>query len=233
MKAIGLLALVMVLVAGALVKEAIGADYWTVATISTDSYLPDNITFLLDGDRLYLNNTHIYQPGGSSAWSQTLHISGTWAVCGSADNPDPFASFVLERSDAPPYDPGNQLPYPPYTDIWTELGYIRWSADTPADYTTQLLLGVDFVGNGATSYEYSNPYRSSQATGTLVLDALYAYSAGYYNVHDYKARSYGFTIHGPASVPEPTTTLLTGSMLLAAAGLLFRRRNAGSLHSSR
>ena len=105
------------------------ADTWVVATISTDAWLADNITFSNEGGKLLLSNSYIYQPGGSSSWSRTLFLAGRWGVCGTVQDgaliPYLYAHFVIDNNEVPEYVPQIDYGgfglyfYVPYVDDWT------------------------------------------------------------------------------------------------------------------
>lgn len=180
------------------------ADIWTIDTVYTDRWLPDDISFVFDGSQLFLNNTYIYQPGGSSANSITLHLSGAWAVCGSILEgifiPDPYATFIVDRTDVPPYEirMDEYGVYQPYEDVWTVVGHVSWRPDTPPGYVTQVLLGKVFSGSGAETY--FETIGGWPTTGTIVCEHWWHYT-GYSNVSFYTAYNHAFSAKPPISVP--------------------------------
>lgn len=206
---------------------ASAASSWMVAAIDTDPWLPSTITFLLSGNQLLLNNTLIYQPGGSGAWSRLLHLTGTWAACGTVDVygslvADPYASFVILANTIPPPAPPDDGHYPrrDWIDAWYCLGYVRWSPDTPNGYAAPLMIGARFVGDGAVAYHYEDDCITSDAMGTVVLQDTYAYSHGHYGVKNYTALTHTFRV---SQAPEPSSM----EILLAALGglgVIARRR---------
>jgi len=226
------LALLSVVVCG-----PVFAQTWTVATIATDAWLPNNVSFAFDGNQLFLNNTYIYQPGGSSSWNQTLRLCGDWAVCGSVVGggliADPYATFVIVSSDVPDYVVrlDEHGCYAPYSDVWTAVGHLSWRSDTPSGHVAHLLLGSSFSGDGAQTYTDDAPFHNT-TSGTIVLQDSYHYLAGYYNVSRYDTASYTFRA-AYTPVPEPTYVPEPMSVMLAAGGLLSLwgiRRRQGEGH---
>lgn len=198
---------------------------WTIADIGTDAWLPSTITFAFDGYNLLLNNAYIYQPGGSSAYNLTLRLSGTWGACGSVSAsgelvPDPYATFVIVRPDEnalPSREVPNEMPLPRWVDVWDTMGYVSWSPDTPHGYTTSLILGGQFGGDGAGDYVYQNDQWYQEATGTMVLDSNWHYWGGYYGGHTYTPQAYTLNV---THLPEPAPI----AIILSGLGALLLRR---------
>jgi hypothetical protein len=160
---------------------------------------PNEMVFNLNNNVLSLNTPNIITVGGSSSMSYSLLFSGQWAVCGQVDNAgqliqDPYASFVVDGDGS---------------------GHIAWSTTTPYGYTTNLLLGADFTGNGASSYAGSwYGMGVDPVAGTLVLqqqqttyrtNVLYS-DMGYHVFQIAK---------NPQVVPEPSG--LIGMILVGSA----------------
>ena len=212
--------------------NASATQSWTVAAISTDSWLPSTMTLQLSGSNLLLNNTLIWQPGGSSAWNRTIRLSGAWGACGTVDAngslvADPYATFVILANETPPPSLPDQNDYPlsAWVDTWSRLGYVQWAPDTPVGYTAPLVLGAGFAGNEATAYHYEDDYIYSDAIGTFVLQDTYAYGHGCYGVAQYYALSHTLSA---THVPEPSSML---ALLAGVGGLAaVRRRTSSTRH---
>ena len=204
---------------------------WNIVNISTDSWLANNISFKVDDCQIFLNNTHIYQPGGSSAYYQDLHLNGDWGVCGVIDNgdfiADPFATFVIDNSSVPEYQIkyGEHGNYLPYEDVWTQVGHISWLPGTPDGYTAPILFGFSFEGDDAQTYSHYNPLsgQTNQATGTIVLE--YNWPRGDYATYNQLSKL--FETDYP-SIPECPSYILGLTSLIFL--LAIRRRLL--LHSS-
>jgi len=216
-----------------LVAPMAGADQsWTVASIDADPTVPTSITLRLDGNQLLLNNLSIQQSGGSSGWQRTLLLTGVWGVCGAVGPtgilvPDPYATFVILADQPPPSTPADiEYPLPAWVDNWFCMGYVQWASETPEGYSTSLMIGADFAGNGAAAYHYEDALSVSDAVGTAVLDDSYAYIHGSYGVHEYTALCYSFTA---THTPEPATlvAVIVGFGWLAALAKRTKRIQPG------
>lgn len=212
-----LLLSVLMLTICALTSSGAFADAWTAFTYDGSNPVapgyPSDITFTFDNTNLSLNSAKIVTVGGSSSMKWTLLSSGSWGVCGTIDESgnytaDAYASFTA-------HDQG---------------GSIEWKAGTPVGYTTQLILGGSFTGDGASTYvsQWGEPICEVKAT--LALNTHPSIWGAEYNL--YEAASHTFlTQYSPMSpplVPEPMglLTLLTGAISIAGFG--FRaRRNRG------
>jgi hypothetical protein len=219
LRAVLLLATCLVVPIGASATQS-----WTVAAIATDAWLPSTITLQLSGSNLLLNNTLIWQPGGSSAWNRRIRLSGVWGACGTVDAngslvADPYATFVILANETPPPSlPDWNDPLPAWVDTWYCLGYVQWAPDTPEGYTAPLVLGADFAGNGASAYHYEDDWVTSDAVGTSALQDTYGYGHGCYGVVQYYALSHTFSA---THAPEPSSML---ALLAGVGGLAAVRR---------
>jgi len=186
------------------------SETWSVKCIPEDiAQGCNNIMFSFENNVLSLNTSSISTQGGSSVQRWVLLFSGNWAVCGSVDEDgnlvkDPYADFIVDNSG----------------------GYINWSPETPFGYTTTLLLGASFIGDGAkTYYDYTFGEPSGrETTGTLVLWEYFTRRP--LEADTYTKKSHTFTaVYEP--VPEPSSILTLAIVLSGAVSMGLRRAKTG------
>lgn len=198
---------VLVIVGVLILGSSASAVSWVVFDVDRDfPYYhnpligPGQIVYNLEDNHLTLNPDSVHTVGGSSAYHWNLLFSGRWAVVGSIGvddvlTPDPYASFVETEHGE---------------------GYVSWDSATPDGYTTSLVLGGWFIGNGAATYQEQNVFPSDTVTGTLVLHRMFQGGIG----HEYELRSHTLDITYQV-VPEPSCMIM---FALGLAGLRVMRR---------
>lgn len=165
-------------------------------------YPQDRFTFNFDGRYLSVLGGSLTTVGGSSSITVGLLLSGNWAVCGSvADNiwtPDPYASLVDYN--------------------------VMWASNTPYGYSTSLLIGYNFAGNDAATYDDYLGFSHHPVTGTAVLSYYPTSSGGSNNWrHYYTLSTHSFALtYNPVPEPASILGLLTG--LVGIGGMAIRGR---------
>lgn len=202
--------LLLVIVGVITICNPVSAVSWVVFDIDRDFHSyhnpligPGQIVYNLDNNQLTLDPDTVDTIGGSSAYHWNLLFSGQWAVLGSIGlddvfTPDPYAGFV---------------------ETGVGEGRIDWAEGTPDGYTTNLILGGAFAGDGAASYQERNAFPEETITGTLVLHRMFQGGSG----HEYEVRSNSIPIAYQA-VPEPSSLIMFLIGLPGLRGLRQRRR---------
>lgn len=189
-------------------------DTWTVVNGFQD------ITFTFADGALSLNRTNTGGPLPGGAVEADLDFSGEWAVCGNVDG----GNLVRDN-------------YATFAATETGGGHIVWAANTPAGYSTNLLLGADFAGSGAQTYRgtyytvmwgpngpvfQQNQY--APVTRTLALCEVCPGPMGMGGPMNtqYVAQEHSFT--ATYAVPEPSAAVSILMGIVGFSGLVLRKR---------